>query len=591
VIQSLVESGVLEGKRGGYSLKQPVESLGIPPNVQTLVGSRIDRLPEGAKHVLRRAAVIGRDVPEELLIRVAELAEPALRAGLGRLQDAGLLREVALFPSIVYAFNHPVTQEVAYDSQLRERRFPVHAAVAKALEEIYPDRLDEQAARVADHWERAGESLKAAIWSYRAAQWTLKSDVAEGVRNWELVLERAMRSKPEQNEVVARLALGAAWAVLGYGGAHGLPPGRAREVFEAVRELAGTTRVTIPQVGSPEAWLPLLETFYADRLGISEGKPDAALHHAREATRRAKRVEDPGLYYRALLTWSRMLWLVGRYREAIEITEAAVAEPPQDLSIGAPYDAMLMPPFSGMCASRAPVLASLGRIQEARELLDRFVPRDSQLYHHFKMLCAWLLGEVEELDAHADACQLPDESGCSNSLLAIAASGRGYAALWQGRWQEAAAQFGRAIELGIANRALAANAPLYLAALAEARAELGDEAGTVRALRNLARASRVGLTVDGRVHVSRVRALLALGRARLTDAEAALSELNQYLDRSEADAYRPFACELSARIAHQRGDAAARDSARGEAQRLWTRMGAPGHVARIARDLEELRVG
>ena len=63
---------------------------------------------------------------------------------------AEFLYEAALYPQLEYSFKHPLTQEVAQRSQLRERRMRVHAAVAQALEEAGGN-LDERAAEIAQH--------------------------------------------------------------------------------------------------------------------------------------------------------------------------------------------------------------------------------------------------------------------------------------------------------------------------------------------------------------------------------------------------------------------------------------------------------
>ena len=58
------------------------------------------------------------------------------------------------------AFRHPLTREVAYGTQLAERREATHAAAARAMVELEPDRLDELAALVAHHMEAGGETLR-----------------------------------------------------------------------------------------------------------------------------------------------------------------------------------------------------------------------------------------------------------------------------------------------------------------------------------------------------------------------------------------------------------------------------------------------
>ena len=138
-MQSLVEGGQLAGGRGAYRLATPVEALQVPASVQAVLSSRIDRLPEREKQVLQTAAVIGKTFGEALLGRVmasvTAIDETALGAALSALAAAEFLYEAALYPQLEYSFKHPLTQEVAQRSQLRERRVRVHAAVAQALEE------------------------------------------------------------------------------------------------------------------------------------------------------------------------------------------------------------------------------------------------------------------------------------------------------------------------------------------------------------------------------------------------------------------------------------------------------------------------
>ena len=60
VVQTLIESGQLEGARGAYRLRDTRARLDVPLTVQALLAARIDRLPEREKSVLQSAAVIGK---------------------------------------------------------------------------------------------------------------------------------------------------------------------------------------------------------------------------------------------------------------------------------------------------------------------------------------------------------------------------------------------------------------------------------------------------------------------------------------------------------------------------------------------------
>ena len=76
-VQTLVETQVLVGERGGYHLAQPLASLQVPATVQAVLAARIDRLPPEEKRLLQTAAVIGTEVPLPLLQAIAEVPEAA----------------------------------------------------------------------------------------------------------------------------------------------------------------------------------------------------------------------------------------------------------------------------------------------------------------------------------------------------------------------------------------------------------------------------------------------------------------------------------------------------------------------------------
>ena len=170
VVQALAASGSLVGARGAYRLTAPIDALALPATVQALLAARIDRLGEPAKRLLQSAAVIGKQFDEALLREVCGLVdEHDLDAALRALQEEEFLRLVTLSPQPEYTFKHPLMGDVAYRSQLGERRAQLHAAVATALEKLKADRLGEYASLIAHHWGASGMRFEAARWKRRAA--------------------------------------------------------------------------------------------------------------------------------------------------------------------------------------------------------------------------------------------------------------------------------------------------------------------------------------------------------------------------------------------------------------------------------------
>jgi len=98
VVQSLIESGSLQGTKGAHRLVTPLEQIVVPATVQAVLAARIDRLLEREKRALQAAAVIGKTFPESILKAVAELPEPVggtrqqskVGGGVGRLKEADM---------------------------------------------------------------------------------------------------------------------------------------------------------------------------------------------------------------------------------------------------------------------------------------------------------------------------------------------------------------------------------------------------------------------------------------------------------------------------------------------------------------------
>jgi class 3 adenylate cyclase/tetratricopeptide (TPR) repeat protein len=167
-IRTLVETSVLAGERGAYRLVKPIESIQLPATIHALLAPRIDRLPPEAKRLLQAASVIGKDVPLVLLEAIADMSEDDIRRNVAVLQAGDFLHELRLFPSMEYTFRHTLTQEVAYDTLLRERRRALHARVMEALERLHADRPAEQVEFLALHalrgevWDKAASYLRQA---------------------------------------------------------------------------------------------------------------------------------------------------------------------------------------------------------------------------------------------------------------------------------------------------------------------------------------------------------------------------------------------------------------------------------------------
>jgi class 3 adenylate cyclase/predicted ATPase len=161
VVQTLTEEGVLSGERGQYRLARAPTEIHISPTVQGVLAARIDRLSRPEKEVLQHLAVIGREFPVSLVRQVLPQPDKELYRVLAALQTKEFLYEQPAFPEVEYSFKHALTQEVAYNSVLHERRKALHERTAQAIEALYPATLDEHYSELAHHYTRSGNTEKA----------------------------------------------------------------------------------------------------------------------------------------------------------------------------------------------------------------------------------------------------------------------------------------------------------------------------------------------------------------------------------------------------------------------------------------------
>jgi class 3 adenylate cyclase len=192
-VQVLLDEGALV-RAGTARLTKPLGELKIPPTVQAILASRIDRLPADEKQLLQTLAVIGRELQLRLIEGVLHphppeaATAPLARSFAGEGQGEGSddlermladlqLREFILeqltVDDIEYKFKHALTQQVAANSILIEKRKLLHERTAQAMESLYADRLDDHVVELAHHYGRSGDAPKAVDYLSRAARWAL----------------------------------------------------------------------------------------------------------------------------------------------------------------------------------------------------------------------------------------------------------------------------------------------------------------------------------------------------------------------------------------------------------------------------------
>ncbi len=384
MVQALFEEGVLQ-RNGTVKLARSMSAVKVPATVQAVLASRIDRLPAQEKQLLQTLAVLGREFPLGLVRKVwqhphprgtalaqqgasaAPLALSREQAGegeselermLSHLQLGEFIYEQPAVGDVEYVFKHALTQEVAYNSVLIERRRLLHESTGRAIESLFAERLDEHLEALAHHYSRASNGQKAAHYlrlaGQRAAQ---QSAFTHAIAQFRAALE-LLRNLPADHErlreeLATELALaGTLLSYQGYGVTMEVERSylRAREIATQLDDksallevLGGLTifyRFRLEMEKSRalgEEFLGHARAYAPDSLGTAHsslaqtlpflGEFELARHHYEQARSSGKFIRTAvGANAQPVLlaVGARILWILGYPAQALELNRQAV---------------------------------------------------------------------------------------------------------------------------------------------------------------------------------------------------------------------------------------------------------------------------
>ena len=161
VMRSLVENGSVFIERGQWAASEEIVDLDIPASVTNVFQRRLGRLGDAARRVIEVMAVQGRPAPVRVLTATCDLDRDALFVALKDLVHRQMvLRQPD--EELAYHITHDRIREQLYGDLPEERRRGLHGNIALAIEELYPERLDDHLYALADHTWHARRLDKAA---------------------------------------------------------------------------------------------------------------------------------------------------------------------------------------------------------------------------------------------------------------------------------------------------------------------------------------------------------------------------------------------------------------------------------------------
>lgn len=173
-MRSFIDEGVVELKGGNFIITDKVGSVIIPDTIQELLMSRIDRLDEKTRSLLKIASVIGRNFFYKILAEVSKTIEE-IDEKLDYLKEVQLIREGKRMGEIEYLFKHALAQEASYESILLRKRKELHLKAANAIEYVFSKRLHEFYGMLAYHYSHGENFDKAEEYLIKAGEEALKS--------------------------------------------------------------------------------------------------------------------------------------------------------------------------------------------------------------------------------------------------------------------------------------------------------------------------------------------------------------------------------------------------------------------------------
>jgi class 3 adenylate cyclase/tetratricopeptide (TPR) repeat protein len=568
-VQALIDEGHVEGQRGGYVLKRPIEQWRIPDTVHALISARIDRLAEAPKGLLQFAAVIGQEFRPRLLADLAALEEEPFESGLAVLEESGFVHARDLEPELRYRFCHPLVQEVAYQTQLESHRNHAHARLAEALEKDHPPTAEptEVAAQIAHHWTCAGQWARAGTWNLLAAKYLAGHDISAAGGQFQEAMGNFDRAPDSPEVVKGRIAARA--GMLRMVQFTPLPGQDIERIFADAMRMAEHAR-DLPAIAE-------LHLAYANEQ-LHRGDAEEAVRLTTDAVQKACAAGAGQLIHRFRLAVLLVFNSAGYPREGVELVNQAAGTAWMTEPIG--VENFMSRGFYGL------MLASLGRLAEAERNVVQAVEfadkedRAASWMHANLVDLAWFSGrdDARAIIEGRKAVERAESFG-SPFFRVVAMRALALAHCMQGTAAEAIPLM-EPLRQHVAPGGLAhqfeANflgvlAECYLHAGREVEAEATAEAAIASGERSRSRVWGI------RAWIAWLQ--LPVTAARRAKAEHGLARMQALIEHAHAEGFRPW---LWLARAHWSTDAADAARCRREALAAFRAIGAEGHVRRLA---------
>ena len=348
-----------------------------------------------------------------------------LDEALGQLVRSELIFRRGEIPHAVYTFKHALVRDAAYASLLKSRRAHLHAAIANAFEQQFPEIVQTQPETLAHHLTEAGLIEKAiGYWLQAGKNAALRSANLEAIAHLQRGIEVTGRlpagEGKDRSELDLQLVLGPCLIAT-----QGPAASKAVATFARARELC-------ERLGEPPEYLQVM--FWLATASVVRGELPQALEAIADLLSAAEARGDRPALINAIRGQAMILMFMGRIVEAREAIERAIEvfsasqETDRLAARAAGQDAGV-----AMLALMSWVLWILGHVDEAVTRMAAALERADAVQHAHTQAYAWyyasvlhaLRGEPAIAQGYAERCLAISEQHGFRQWLGLSRAIRG----------------------------------------------------------------------------------------------------------------------------------------------------------------------
>ncbi len=207
ILAYFMENNLLQLVDNQWTVKD--KTVKISNSISAILTARIDRLSIILKETVKAAAVIGREFELPVLSEVIlQHAEYVRRNGNGQvvlreqIQNAEKGQIWRAMNELRYIFRHSLLRETVYDMQMRTRLRELHFMIAKAIEKVYVDSIEQRYVDLAFHYEQAEIKLKTNEYLKKAADFARRN--FQNIQALEFY-DRLLKNSDNETQIVRTL--------------------------------------------------------------------------------------------------------------------------------------------------------------------------------------------------------------------------------------------------------------------------------------------------------------------------------------------------------------------------------------------------